>query len=212
MADESTAGAAPIKRVRRKAARRKTATRKSAKTKKSPAARPKAELEPGAEASADGRAAPPQEALINWAAVKRRYQNKRRMKVADIAVHYGLDEKRLREIARERRWLRPDSQPKRPRTPPTIRDRMLVLADGHLTQLEMQMETDAMPDLPESTRKLRDINQMVGGKDPNKQGSADGAPERAAGSPTKAGDTDAERWRLELVERIKKLKQKLEAQ
>ncbi len=211
MADEEPAGAAPIKRPRRKAASHKTATRKSATTKKSPAAQPAAELKPGTDAPADGPETPPDESLINWAAVKRRYQHKRRVKVADIASHYSLDERRLREIARERRWLRPASQPKRPKAPPTIKDRMLVLADGHVTQLEMLMEADAMPDVPESLRKVARHQPVVGSNDPKKQGAADGAPERAAGATSKAGDTDAERWRLELVERIKKLKRKLEA-
>lgn len=164
------------------------------------------------EALPDDAPGPPvNEADINWAAVKRLYQNKRRMKVKDIAGRYGIEEKRLREIARERRWLRPDSQPRREKAPPSIRDRMLVIADGHLTQLEMRMETDPMPDLPESTRQLRDINQMVVAQDSKKPGAADGAPQRASGSLPKPGEIDAERWRLELVERIKKLKQKLGA-
>lgn len=164
-----------------------------------------------AEAALPAEAKPPvNEADINWAAVKRLYQNKRRMKVADIASRYGLEERRLREIARERRWLRPDSQPRRPKAPPTIRDRMLVIADGHLTQLEMRMETDAMPDLPESTRQLRDISQMVGGNASKKPDAADGAPQRASGAPN-PGEIDAERWRLELVERIQRLKRKLGA-
>lgn len=187
---------------------RKTARRKLPAPSQKPTA---AETGPApAEASPASPTPPANEADINWAAVKRLYQNKRRMKVADIALRYGLEENRLREIARERRWLRPDSQPKRPKAPPTIRDRMLVLADGHLTQLEMQMETDAMPDLPESTRKLRDINQMVAGSIPKQPEPGEGAPQRASGVPT-SGEIDAERWRLELVERIRKLKQKLDA-
>ena len=103
MADEEPAGAAPIKRPRRKAASHKTATRKSATTKKSPAAQPAAELKPGTDAPADGPETPPDKSLINWAAVKRRYQRERHDEGRrHRRATTSLDPRRLREIARER--------------------------------------------------------------------------------------------------------------
>ncbi len=197
MTDEDTADAAPeAGRTKRKTATRKGAMAKKPAPKK-PAATPKPDPLPGP---------------TNWSAVKRRYQNNRKMTVETVAEHFKIDPKRLREIARERGWRRPASQRPRRKRPTTLPERLLEVVDGQLTQLELQMEDGLMPDSPEAARKVRDMHQVVrttyGAAKP---GTADGAPERAAGAPSKAGDTDAERWRLELVERIKKLKRKLEA-
>lgn len=200
MADEETAGAAPkAARAKRKIAARQAATVEKPAPKKPTSKKPAAKAKP--EVLPDP---------TNWIAVKRRYQNNRKMNVKEIAEHFKIEPKRLREIAHERGWRRPSSRRLRPKKPETLPERLLEVVDGQLTQLELQMEDGLMPDSPEATRQVRNMHQVVRTY-PQKPGAAEGAPERAASGPSKAGDTDAERWRLDLAERIKKLKQKLEA-
>jgi hypothetical protein len=173
-----------------------------------------AKTKPAATAPADTaeggeQAQAPLPPAVNWSAVKRRYRNKRKTTVKDIAAHFGIQPKELREIARERGWRRPSRRHPKPKAPTTLPERILEVVDGQLTQLELQLEKDLMPNSPEAARRLRDMHQVVRNYDPSKAG--DDPAKRAPGANPTSGESDAERWRHELVERIKKLKAKFQA-
>ncbi|MEZ5923903.1 MAG: hypothetical protein R3D57_05910 [Hyphomicrobiaceae bacterium] len=146
---------------------------------------------------------------INWAAVKRRYQNDRRMTYPKIAMHYGLAPETLRDLARSMGWRRPGSRRKeqlRPKPPATLTERIIVLIDGRLTQMEIELQKDHLPPAAEFNRQSNELTRLIRGLGQVKVPAAGGAADPAGGA-----DDDQDRWRRELVERIRALKDRLKA-
>jgi hypothetical protein len=154
-------------------------------------------------------AAAPEPRAINWSAVKRRYQHDRRKTIAEIAEHYGIDAAILRERGRQNGWRRPDSRRKHDREaekpPGTMRERILALFEGRLTQMEIELQHDHLP--PDTTvqRHATELNRMIRALGPVKAAAQPAVNATAQG----AGDDDQDAWRRELVERIRALKQRL---
>ena len=168
---------------------------------------------PAAAAGADPPPPPTlsQPRAINWSAVKRRYQHDRKKTIAQIAEHYGIDATVLRERGRQNGWRRPDSRRKHDREaarpPGTMRERILALFEGRLTQMEIELQHDHLP--PDTTvqRHATELNRMIRALGPVKAAAQPAVNATAQG----AGDDDQDAWRRELVERIKALKHRLTA-
>jgi hypothetical protein len=150
---------------------------------------------------------------INWAAVKRRYQSDRRRTVPSIADHYGLDPKLLRDIAREMGWIRPSTKRgkgKSPlRRPGSLRERLFGLMDGRITQMEMDLQDDHLPPRLERERRSSEFARLIRALGQAKHDPSDATATVAAPG---AADDDQDRWRRELVERIRALKDRLKTE
>ncbi|MFO1169349.1 MAG: hypothetical protein U1E49_00090 [Hyphomicrobiaceae bacterium] len=153
----------------------------------------------------------PEPRTINWSAVKRRYQHDRKWTGAEIAKHYGIPEALLREHARQYGWRRPDNRGKRDRaqaTPPgTMRERIIAIMEGRLTQMEIELQSDQLPPTTVVQRHTSELNRMIRSLGPAKAAATPAIPATTPG----AGDDDQDAWRRELVERIKALKHRLTA-
>jgi hypothetical protein len=159
-------------------------------------------------AGAEKAAAPAEaERRINWAAVKRRYQHDRRMTYPEIAKHYGLEAQFLRDVARSMHWRRPSTRSKgkpRPKPPETLMERIIMLIDGRVTQLEMALRSDHLPPASEVDRQSSELTRLIRGL-----GQTKPALVGVATTTTGAADDDQDRWRRELIERIRALKSRV---
>jgi hypothetical protein len=149
----------------------------------------------------------------NWAAVKRRYQHRNRTNIAEIAEHFGIDAKRLRDIAREKGWRRPADRPDKRKLerPATLKERVLAILDGQVTQMEIELQDDHLPPPAERERRNGALARLIRGLGQIKPDAAAGDAANVSAQPKGAADDDQDRWRRELVARIRALKERLQA-
>ncbi len=151
--------------------------------------------------------------MPDWVLIEDLYRNSDQM-ITEIASLCGVSAPSISRRASNEGW--PPRGRRRsgiaPR-PATIKERLLIAMEKKLSQIEERLDEAAPSSLADSERETRELGSLarnlerLGAVETAKTGSR---PERTVTEQAK-GEDDAERWRLELAQRIARLKEQLRA-
>lgn len=146
-----------------------------------------------------------------WTQIKRCYLSGKGT-VQSIATKYGVARRTISARARREGWPRRRNALGEPLT---IRQRLFNAVDEQLARVEERLAVEEPISAADSERLAREIGMIVKNYDKVEPAVA-AEPQGKGGAPAtpanpNPGTDDAERWRLELADRIGKLRQRIAA-